>query len=84
LYLKIRKIPKFFEKSRFLTPRYHIYSNLSLEKRVDLLRDLRRERIPSWKEEERVEKVKVQVAKVMVNAEILDLGMDEDYEIIMK
>jgi len=41
------------------------------EKRIDLLRDLRTERIPSWKEDERNEKVKVQVAKVMVNAEIM-------------
>merc|ERR1712110_1394965 len=43
-----------------------------LEKRIDLLRDLRTERIPSWKEDEREEKVKAQVAKVMVNAEILE------------
>ena len=60
---------------------YKNFTNLKssksfLEKRVDLLRDLRRERIPSWKEEERVEKVKVQVAKVMVNAEILDMRME--------
>ena len=45
-----------------------------LEKRVDLLKDLRTERIPSWKEEERLEKVRVQVGKVMVNAEILEKG----------
>ena len=38
------------------------------------MKDLRTERIPSWKEEERLEKVRVQVGKVMVNAEILEKG----------